>query len=232
MTRRRLLAVGAAATATAVAGTTAVVVAVAHRWRGRRDPFAGFVTLRTDPAPGGRGAVAVVGDSLTFERLDDLVSRLRAAGFGPVRVDGRPGRRLVREVAMSTSGVQAVRAARAAGEPRWWVLALGTNDLDDTAPDRVAELVGEVLTAAGPMPVVWVDVWVTGDASSDAAAFNAGVVAASAARPGTAVADWSAAAAPHPEWFGPDGLHNTPDGALARNAFVVERLVAAADAAS
>ncbi len=226
MTRRRLLVAGAA-TAAAAGATTAAVL---RRRRGRRDPFAGFVSLRTDATAGPRGAVAVVGDSLTFERLSDLVDRLRAAGFGPVRVDGRPGRRCVQEVAMSTSGLQAVRAARDAGDPRWWVLALGTNDVPDSPADGAAALVDRVLAAAGSAPVLWVNLWILGDASSDTVAFNAGIAAACAARPGTDVADWAAAAGPHPEWFVTDGLHNTPEGALARNAFVVERLVAVADA--
>lgn len=226
MTRRRVLAAGAVTIAAAGATTVAVV----RRRRGRRDPFAGFVTLRTDPTAGPRGAVTVVGDSLTFERLSDLVDRLRAAGFGPVRVDGRPGRRCVQEVAMSTSGLQAVRSARDVGDPRWWVLALGTNDVPDTPPDGAAALAGRVLAGAGGAPVVWVNLWVLGDASSDAVAFNAGIAAACAARPGATVADWAAEAGPHPEWFTADGLHNTTDGALARNAFVVDRLVAVADA--
>jgi GDSL-like Lipase/Acylhydrolase family len=226
ITRRRLLVAGAAGAAAAGATT----VAVLRRRRGRRDPFAGFVTLRTDSRAGPRGAVAVVGDSLTFERLSDLVDRLRAAGFGPVRVDGRPGRRCVQEVAMSTSGLQAVRSAADAVDPRWWVLALGTNDLPDSPPDGIAPLVERVLAATGTTPVVWVNLWVLGDASSSAAAFNAGVAAACGARPATTVADWAAAAGPHPEWFMADGLHNTPEGALARNAFVVDRLVAVADA--
>jgi hypothetical protein len=78
---------------------------------------------------------------------------------------------------------------------------------------------------------VWVNLWLAGDASSDAVAANAGIATACAARRGTTVADWAAEAAPHPGWFAADGIHNTPEGALARNAFVVASLLAAADAA-
>lgn len=219
LSRRRVL-VGGAAGLIGAGGAAALLVR-----RRRRDPFAGFVTVRTDPAAGPRGAVAVVGDSLTFERLDDLVGQLRAAGFGPVRVDGRPGRRCVEAIGMATSGLDAVAAARAVGEPRRWLVALGTNDVLFAPGDDMAARVRRVLDATGDAPVAWANLWLTSDRAPAAVAFNGAVVRACAARPGATVVDWAGEAAPHPEWFVGDGIHNTGEGALARNRFLVARLV-------
>lgn len=225
LTRRRVLIAGGAGLVGA--GGTATLLL---RRRRRRDPFAGLQTVRTDGAAGPRGSLVVVGDSLTFERLADLVTRLRAAGFGPVRVDGRPGRRCVTEVSMATSGLQAVAAAQAVGEPRRWLISLGTNDVVFDPGDDAVDRVAQVLRAVGPAPVAWVNLHLTGDLATRVPPFNAAIAQACASQPGATVVDWAAEAAAHPEWFVGDGIHNTPDGALARNAFLVDRLVALDDA--
>jgi hypothetical protein len=217
--RRTIVAAGVASAATgAAAGTIGWRV-----WRRRQRATLPWIrSLRTDASIGPRGGIVVVGDSLTFERIDDLVALLRGAGFGPIRADGRPGRRCAVDVAMATSGVRVVADARAAGAaPRLWLVALGQNDTDRLAGADAERAVAAVLDAIGPEPTVWVNLWTVGDPARWSA-FNAAIAAAAASRPNVRIADWPAVAADHPEWFVADGLHNTPDGAAARNRFLVE----------
>ena len=192
-------------------------------WRRRQRATLPWIrSLRTDDARGARGGIVVVGDSLTFERIDDLVALLRAAGFGPIRADGRPGRRCAVDVAMASSGVRVVADARAAGAaPTLWLVALGQNDTDLLTGADAERAVVAVLDAIGSEPTVWVNLWTIGE-SSRWSAFNAAVAAATASRPHVRIADWAAVAADRPEWFVADGLHNTPEGAAARNRFLVE----------
>jgi len=213
--------------ATGVSAAVAVTaVAVARRWW-RRTRRPDLRSLRTSARGGPRGPVCVIGDSLTFERIDDLMDALTAAGFGPVRVDARPGRRCVRDVPMARSGVRAVTRARQAMDPATrWLVALGQNDADDTAPGAGHALVAGVLDAIGPAAVVWLDV-VTVPPAASPAAFGAAIVEACGARAGVRVARWSAVAAGRTAWFAADGIHHTPEGTAARNRFIVEQLVAA-----
>ena len=211
-----------AGVASAAAGAAAGTVGW-RAWRRRQRATLPWIrSLRTEELRGARGGIVVVGDSLTFERIDDLVALVRGAGFGPIRADGRPGRRCAVDVAMATSGVRVVADAWAAGAtPALWLVALGQNDTDLLAGADAERAVAAVLDAIGPEPTVWVNIWTVGDPSRWSA-FNAAIAAAAASRPHVRIADWAAVAADHPEWFVADGLHNTPDGAAARNRFLVE----------
>jgi hypothetical protein len=214
-------------------GTAAVgalgVASAAVGWRlvrrRDRDPFAGIVSERRVAGAGPRGALGVVGDSLTFERIDDLVAQLREAGWGPIRADGRPGRRCTVDVAMAQSGRSVVRRWRTDGfHPAVWLVALGQNDTESVADEADARrIVAAVLDEIGDTPTVWVDVWTVGE-TSRWALVGAAIAAEAAARPHVRVAGWASVASAHPEWFVADGIHNTPEGARERNRFLVASL--------
>lgn len=172
---------------------------------------------------GPAGSLAIVGDSLTIGYWGGLDDALRAAGFGPFRMEARSARRTIVPIDGSTSGIDAVRHVRNDGfDARVWVVALGTNDVNPTSgkpgePDRT---ILAMLDEIGPgHVVVWVNVH-AGRSSANAAAFNARLAAIAAERPGMQVADWASLAAAHPEWMREDGVHNTAQGAVQRNRFV------------
>lgn len=176
-----------------------------------------------EPTAGPAGSLAIIGDSLTIGYWAGLDDDLRAAGFGPFRMEARSARRTIVPLDGSTSGIDAVRHVRNDGfDARVWVVALGTNDVNLTAgrpgePDRT---IVAMLDEIGPgHVVVWVNVH-AGRSSVNAAAFNARLAAIAAQRPGMWVADWASLAATRPEWMRDDGVHNTATGAVQRNRFV------------
>lgn len=180
---------------------------------------------------GPAGSLAIIGDSLTIGYWGGLDDALRAAGFGPFRMEARSARRTIVPIEGSTSGIDAVRHVRSDGfDARVWVVALGTNDVNPTSgkpgePDRT---ILAMLDEIGPgHVVVWVNVH-AGRSSANAAAFNARLAAIAAERPGMWVADWASLAAVHPEWMRDDGVHNTAQGAVQRNRFVAAQALWAA----
>lgn len=177
------------------------------------------------------GSVAIVGDSLTvgyWAGLDDVV---RTAGFGPFRLEARSARRTLVPIEGSTSGIDAVRHIRHDGfDARVWVVALGTNDINLTSnspgePDRT---INAMLDEIGPGHlIVWVNVH-AGRSSANAHVFNTRLAAVAAGRRDLYVADWSSLAQANPQWMREDGVHNTAEGAVQRNLFVVTQALWAA----
>jgi hypothetical protein len=154
-------------------------------------PTAAAVTV-----PVNVGAVFAVGDSVTI----DIAAALQRAVAG-VTVDGKVGRQF-------SAGVDIVDQLRGAGRlAQTVVVALGTNGT--VTP---AEFDAMMHAAAGVQRVVFVTVHVPRTWENEV---NSTLHAGVARYPDTALADWHALSAGHPEWFAPDGYHLTQPGAQA-----------------
>jgi hypothetical protein len=158
--------------------------------------------------------VAVVGDSLAFSAALQLDPAWRAAGFIP-RNAVAPGRQIpvIGLDGQISSGLDAVRSLKAAGQPALWVVQLGTNDIffEPFDGDRYAALVTSVLDAIGPgVPVVWVDVW-RADRPAQSQLFNDVLEVISTQRPQLHLANWVRVAQSEPV-LRPDGVHLNPFG--------------------
>lgn len=169
------------------------------------------------------GAIALVGDSLSYAYFNALDEAFHAQQWGPVGLEARSARRTIVTMPYATSGLDAVRRLRAQGiDPLIWIVALGTNDIKPTygVPGAAADLIDTMMEEIGAgRRVVWVNVFATFD-MPETAAFNAALVAATARHPLLSIADWYSVAVANPQWFLDDGVHNTLAGAAARNAFV------------
>ncbi len=147
------------------------------------------------------GGVTGIGDSVML----GASSALRAA-IPSIEVDAVVSRQW-------DPGVATVQSGRSSGRLRpTLVVDLGTNGTVSPAQfDAMAR------AASGLRRVVFVTVRVP---RSWEASVNATLRDGVARHPGTVLADWYAASAGHPEWFGPDGYHLQPAGARAFAALV------------
>lgn len=119
---------------------------------------------------GPRGAIVVVGDSLTVYSFNETMNQLIALGYGPICMDANVGRMASPKPngSRSTSGAGVVERIRAS-DPVWrldnttWVVALGTNDVayaSGSYHDYSVAHIDDVLTAIGSVrvPIYWVNV--------------------------------------------------------------------------
>ena len=95
-----------------------------------------------------------------------------------------------------TSGLDGVAEVLAEGEqPDLWVIALGTNDIANYAPEEYAGAINELLAAIpADAPIVWVDCYLT-DYEDASVAFDTTLREVLAARGNATVVDWAAAGA-------------------------------------
>ena len=160
--------------------------------------------------------VAVIGDSLIYQSVDQQAAALRAAGREPT-VFGDPGRRL------SDPTIRAALAG-AAGDPAVRAVVVATTSNDNVANARRADEVGagaamaayramleEALAAFGDRCVVLVDVRDRAGElyrSAFAPTTNEHLRLVAASRPNTVVVAWSDRSRDHAEdWFVADQLH-------------------------
>ncbi|HEV7467789.1 MAG TPA: hypothetical protein VGP96_15925 [Candidatus Dormibacteraeota bacterium] len=142
------------------------------------------------------GGVTAIGDSVML----GASSALRAA-IPSIEVDAVVSRQW-------DPGVATVESDRGSGRLRpTLVVDLGTN-----GTVSAAQFDAMVRAATGTRRIVFVTVRVP---RSWEASVNATLRAGVARHPGAVLADWYAASAGHPEWFGPDGYHLQPAGARA-----------------
>lgn len=184
------------------------------------------------------GTVAHVGDSLSYRIMPELKAGYEGFGFGSVHVDAFGARAMHWKVASDKyTGLTAVDAIKAAGHQGCWVIALGTNDTANIARwayqdgfDRAA-VIDDMMRRIDPAaqtPVMWVDTWtvVTDPAEAGTQAnmieWNRVLREATSRWPNMRIADWSALAAQHPEWYVDDGVHHNDAGHSERVAFITD----------
>jgi hypothetical protein len=181
------------------------------------------------PETGRLGAVAVVGDSLTYQSARDLAAKLQRDGWGPVCVDGTISRTVEYGNSSIPDGLDAVRRIRSVSS-EWtrsdvtWVVALGTNDSgfsrssSTRANTSAAKLANEIGNVGN---IFWVNTRTnrTGSPASYEAAWNAGV-----SQLGVRIINWSSAAQTNPAVMGGDKVHLTSLGVTVRNDVIVRAL--------
>jgi peptidoglycan/LPS O-acetylase OafA/YrhL len=112
-----------------------------------------------------------------------------------------------------------------------WILALGTNDVDNaqTSPIGLPARIAHMLAIIGHQPVLWVDVislLSSGPYSEDQMQrWNGALLAACPRHPAMRVYDWAAHA--KRKWFIPDGIHYYSPGYVARDRLIAHGLVKA-----
>ena len=117
--------------------------------------------------PGVKGPIIVIGDSLTWQTAKDTAVQLRAAGWGPVCVQGTIAASVQFGNAQIPDGLDMIARIRAT-HPSWVgahikvVVALGTNDVgfSTTSLTAAKSYVTNMLAAIGPttQPVAWMTV--------------------------------------------------------------------------
>jgi hypothetical protein len=166
-----------------------------------------------------RGAIALVGDSLSVQARLQQQATLLATGWSPAILNGAIGRRIPLDASTQPplSGVAAVGEVRARGaDPHTWIVELGTNDVVVTGndPRAMRSLVGEMLDAiGGGHRVVWVTVY-NGNDLAASARFNAVLEQVAGARSDLMLANWAAVAAT-PGYLTDDDVHLTAAGQAA-----------------
>jgi hypothetical protein len=183
------------------------------------------------PQSGARGAVAVVGDSLTVASSEETMRGLIDAGFGPVCIDGQVSRRVSVYTSNIPSGVQEVARIKSSAQ-LWgssnvrWVLALGTND-DRADTSAYAATIQKGRNAVGTVtvPMYWIDIRTRlGDPYTNYEnQWNARLPG-----PNTVIIGWAAAVAPSPSRYinGDDMIHLTAAGEVLRGDTTVAALLA------
>ena len=112
-----------------------------------------------------------------------------------------------------------------------WILALGTNDVDNaaTSPIGLSARIAHMMAIIGHRPVLWVDVislLSSGPYSEEhMQRWNQALLAACPRHPTMRVYDWAAHA--KRKWFIPDGIHYYSPGYIARAHLIAQGLVKA-----
>lgn len=198
-----------------------VMVAVLQVARPSSAAIAG--SLHVDRVVRASGAVAVVGDSLTYSYWSALPGSFVAQQWGPFALEARSARRTLVTTSIATSGVDGIRRIRATGfDPVTWIIALGTNDMNITYknPRATDELIDALMAELGSgHRVIWVNVYAR-DFPAQTRAFNDALTLATRRHGNLAIADWYGLVMAHPNWIGSDGIHPTLEGAEARNGWV------------
>jgi hypothetical protein len=200
------------------------------RWYRQDNTSASTSTIAYYPLAGPRGAVAVVGDSLTWQTMSNTMNRLIDAGFGPICADGAVFRATTVVVSKVNSGVNAI--GRLKGLAFWaaatvrWVISIGTNDVG-TASTTVAQRarIDGVIAAVGvtTRSILWMNVRTRrGSYQSVETRFNQNL----AATPNVTVIDWSAMVAWNPAAYitGADLVHLTAHGISTRPTLLANTL--------
>lgn len=202
------------------AGLTAMLGAVAAGCSADRDtvtapPFglpAPIVPGAAPPAGGPISSVAMVGDSISVGARDPLLRMFAAADLEVTTLDAESGRRIVVGDGPATSGTDVARLIAADGSlPDLWVIALGTNDVQQYTADEYSAVISELLAVIPEdAPVVWVDVHIAQDVDRSSQ-FNTALNTALGARGSAVVAPWSASAPG--DGVLSDGIHPSATGA-------------------
>ena len=235
MNRRTFLAALGSVPATAVAAgalpaSAGPVQPAFHAFPSHARGIITDTTLRT------YGPIMFIGDSTSAKRWGYVRRDFSAAGIGPYRIDLNLARSLSRDGRARSSGVTAVRDARAAGfDPPAFVIALGFSDIIGSNRNRsfpasptatTLAMMEPLMEEIGPDRTVgFLSLYGTvGYAASRARLFNVGLAAAAERWPNLVVVDWAGLARRNKWWHKSDGFHYGYTGSIKRQRFIVRAL--------
>jgi len=181
--------------------STTTVGTAPNTWKRISKPetqYPSLIGFRSIAGP--RGAIVVVGDSLTVFLFNDLMNTLIAQGYGPICIDASVGRMASPKPngSRSTSGAGVAERIRAS-DAVWrldnttWVLALGTNDVGYATSGTMAEVaaahIADVRDAIGSLRVP--QYWVNARTLRPTTQTKEDIWNAALPAPGVVVIDWS-----------------------------------------
>lgn len=158
----------------------------------------------------------MVGDSLTVASTPALEQRFAELGFGDVLIDAQREKRMTMSDRDNPSGRSIVEYLVGVGDgdhsDEVWVLALGTNDINQYPSVQEVAIEVDALLAEVPddAAVVWVDTFYRQE-SDGADEINTAIADRIEARGNAVVAPWSHYAAANGV-VSDDGVHQTPSG--------------------
>lgn len=165
--------------------------------------------------------VVMIGDSITVGSRSALQDEFESLGFGDIVIESQSSKRTASGSSSNPSGVAIARslvesfaADGVATAGQVWVVALGTNDINQYSDvDRLTGVIDEMLSVV-PVDValIWVDTYGR-DLTDGAALVNEVITERVGLRDDAAVARWSEVAADEGN-LRIDGLHPGDQGAL------------------
>jgi len=162
-------------------------------------------------------SIVMIGDSLTVASTPALEAQFTEMGFDDPVIEAVVGKRMAVSLTENPSGAEIASfitgADSAESDGQLWIVALGTNDINQYAPDELAAAVNEMLDAVpDDVPLIWVDTYYR-DEPEGAAVVNA-IVADRLSRRGNAVmAPWNVFASGD-GMVRSDGVHPSEAGTL------------------
>jgi lysophospholipase L1-like esterase len=166
-----------------------------------------------------RGAIGLIGDSLSLQSTSDEQNDLRIDHWAPITLNAWLGRRIPSDATTQPpySGLAALQQIRTStADPPTWVVELGTNDVAAVGNNATAirMQIEAMLGAIGPgHRIVWVNIH-RGDQLAASATFNRVLAEIASERTDLVVANW-AAIATTPGYLLSDGIHLTTAGQTA-----------------
>ncbi len=203
-----------------------------RRWYQQDNTSANTSAIAWYPGAGPLGALAVMGDSLTWQTLKGTMNHLVDAGFGPICIDSAVYRNISVTVLKVNSGVDATNRLRT--HAFWtaptvrWAVAMGSNDVGAASTTAAMQArIDDELWAIGPTArsVLWMNVRTR---RSTYQTVETRFDQALAATPNVVPVDWSSFVSPNPALYilSADLVHLTATGIAWRPVLLTNALVA------
>jgi hypothetical protein len=200
--------------------------------------FAGSILLDVEAAEAksvsdstkrANGSVTVIGDSSVIFGLTGLKSELKARDLGPFRCDARPARTLGKSYKGVSTALSYVKSNRCYPAV---VVALGGGDtgIFKHSSSEIRSSLNKLLDALGDREIGLSTQW-SPRAKKYADRYNGALYDAASARGNVFVSDWASKVKANPQWFGVDDAHYKSSGIKARNKFLADMALKAAQRA-
>jgi lysophospholipase L1-like esterase len=162
-------------------------------------------------------SIVMIGDSITVASTPALEAQFAEMGFDDTVIEAVVGKRMAMSSPENPSGVKVASfitgADSADPDGQLWIVALGTNDINQYTPDELAAAVNEMLAAVpDDVPLIWVDTSYR-DEAEGAALMNAIIGDRLSRRGNSVMAPWAAFASAD-GLVRSDGVHPTEAGTL------------------
>ncbi len=198
-------------------------------------------TTAASPARTGCRAVVYIGDStsegeISTDYIPDarlrLAAQLARVGATSTLAEISGARSIVETFLGQPDAATIAQRHISQGFEGCWILALGTNDVDNVHDDSTIGFparIARMMSIIGRQPTLWIDAvtLLRSGPYSEAAMlrWNQALLGACPSHPNMRIFDWAAYA--KPRWFIPDGIHYYSPGYVARNHLIAHGLARA-----